>query len=541
MSFNFGAFAGGLSTGVQQGVQLAKTYQQIKREKQIQELRDQGMAEAEQQRASAIQSMIKENGTTGQSSSGPVEAPKPAPTGPSEATQLSPEAVATPVKPTQIEATPLDASGARVPGVGASSEGNQGEAEAAADTKRMQAPKAEEKTVQAPQSVQQTVASAGVAKAPTGKFTVNGESFDTREQAQAAAEKAAPTASELFMKNAVPKIAQQYLANGDPATAKAWQDYADSQNGKRAMKDWAAAYTSPDFDTALTRFGKYYTDHINDGVDYTGHEIVTKSDGTQVGVVTLKDRATGKEQKMEMTRESILQLGAANNPQALFEQERQKQAAADKIKLEAQIKAQQRKEDNKDKRDLEAFKQSLIAAREKSRDEALDARESKKLNARIDTQVDALRDAGYSDDEIRGMMPTIVGAGDHKKTTDPTERRALVASDLMKNDPKFARMTPDEQRKKIDDVMSVIYDKGGDAPAPKPGSPAAPAAPQPDENTIYRNTQTGERFRVVNGQKVPVGPAPAAPAQAPAAAPSAQSAPGPAGGLPKTRGATGGW
>lgn len=539
---NWGGFAGGFAQGLNNGVQMGKTVRDLIRDGRIQELREKGMAEAEAQRAKSVQDMIKDNGAPGAS-----DAPKPATQGPSAAP--APEdtgVVATPVRP-QTEVVAVDLPPITRPGVGASSEGNQGEAEAAAAAAQRQ-PAAPSVSTQTPAPVQpesptasitpsqaaaatpQAVASEGIVKKPSGRYTVNGESFDTREQAMAAAERSAPSATDLFMKNAVPKIAEQYLANGDPEKAKAWADYAESHNGKRAMKDWASAYTSPDFDTALTRFGKYYTDHINDGVDYVSHEIINKSDGTQVGIVTLKDKATGKEQKMEMTREAILQLGSANNPQKLFEQEVAKQREADKLKMDFKLKQQQRKQEMADKKDLETHKQALISERERAKGAEADDRESKKLSARIDTQVEALRDAGYSDDDIKRMMPALVGAGDHKKTTDPTERRALISSDLLKNDPKFARMTPEEQAKRVDDAMKVIYRDESPAASPAQATPGA-ANPSQAAGPIYRNNQTGERFRMINGQKVPVD----SPTQAPA------PAAGPAAGVPKRGGATGAW
>lgn len=332
-------------------------------------------------------------------------------------------------------------------------------------------------------------APAPVTEKANGKFSVNGKSYATREAALSAAEKEAPSAADLFMKNAVPKIEAQYLQMGDPDKALAWSKYADSHNGKRAMKDWAAAFTAPDFDTAATKFGKYYTDHINDGVDYTGHKMLTKSDGSKVAVVTLKDKATGKESQMELTRQSMLALGGANNPQKLFETEQAKQAQADKFKYEQSIKAQERRNDTQDKKDLEGYKQ-----------DRLDQREGKKFDAGVDAKVAALRDAGYSDDDIKKMMPAIVGAGEHKKTTDPTERRALVASDLLKNDATFARLPKDKQNQKIDDTMSVIYGDG-----PKPAAPVKSPATNP--NTIYKNNETGERFRIIDGKPVPIAAA----------------------------------
>ncbi len=509
MAFNFGAFAGGLSTGIERGIKLVGTIDEWKRKEQIQKLREQGMAEAEAQRAQSVRDMVKENGTTGAPAAS-AEAPKvetpeevsaSSPTANPDPAGAATAASSMPVRQSTITGTPIPPPQSG-PG---------------------QTLSPPEKQAEIVQPTPQAVAATGVAQKPNGKFTVNGQSYDTREQAMAAAEKAAPSSTDLFMKNTVPKLAAQYVINGEPEKAKAWTDYAESVNGKRAIKDWAAAYTAPDFDTAAAKFGKYYTDHINDGVDYTGHKMLTKEDGTQVAVVTLKDKATGKTTEMEMTREKMLAMGGANNPQKLFEQEVAKQAAAEKMKYEAGLKAQERKAKREDDlymegvkagsaRSLEEMKQDRLDKREGLKSDREVARENAKVNSKIDAQVDSLRDAGYSDDDIKKMMPALVGAGDHKKTTDPTERRALIASDLLKNDPKFGRLTPEEQNKRVDDMMSVIYRDAKPASDKASGIADKPMAYNKDLPVKFQKG-TGKPFHLVDGKYVPIeGEVPKSPA-----------------------------
>lgn len=472
MAFNFGSFGGGLSTGFQNGVNMGKSLQQIARERGLQEIRDKGMAEAEAQRASAVQGMIKEGGTTGeQPTSGPIDTSTPkVETPPTDAAAVS--AASPTANPDAAAANTAASSGAPAsPAAAASPTASPDAAGAAtaAPSVSTQAPAAKP-VVQATPS--QAVAATGVTQKPSGKFSVNGQSYDTREQAVAAAEKAAPSATDMFMKNTVPKLAAQYVINGEPEKAKAWTDYADSVNGKRAIKDWSAAYTAPDFDTAATRFGKYYTDHVNDGVDYTGHKMLTKEDGTQVAVVMLKDKATGKTTEMEMTREKMLALGGANNPQKLFETEQAKQAAAEKMKYEAKLRNQNRRDDFEDKRKLENEKQDRIDERE-------------------------------------------AGKTTSKKTTDPTERRALIRSDEMKNNPKFARMSPEEQNKAIDAAMETVYGKDANK-GDKPAAPVIVDKPMAYDKNLpvkYRKSD-GKAFHVnAKGEYVPIeGTVPTQPA-----------------------------
>jgi hypothetical protein len=529
---NFGAFAGGFSQGLEQGMRNGKSIRDLIKESKLQDLREQGMAEAEAQRAKTAAEMIKEGGMTGEPAptSGPVDTATPKVETPEQAAAVSaasptanpdPASAATAAAPYQgVVVTPVrepgtpDAPTASPDAAGAATASGTYAAAPSVSTQTPAAPAPEAKApavVQpsaaqaSPASPQQSVAATGVTQKPSGKFTVNGESYDTREQAMAAAEKAAPSTMDLFMKNTVPKLAAQYVINGEPEKAKAWTDYAESTNGKRAIKDWAAAYTAPDMDTAVTKFGKYYTDHINDGVDYTGHKMLQKADGSQVAVVTLKDKATGKSIEMELTREKMLAMGGANNPQKLFEQEVAKQAAADKMKFEAGLKAQERKATRDDQFTLEQYKQDRLDSREGLKSDREVTRENAKVNAKIDAQVASLRDAGYGDDEIKRMMPALVGAGDHKKTTDPTERRALIASDLLKNDPRFGRMDKAEQNKRIDDMMGVIYGDEKPAAPKEAGSAVAdkPMAYNKDLPVKYQKG-TGKPFHLVDGKYVPI-------------------------------------
>ena len=509
MAFNFGAFAGGVVHGVEQGIKLTDSIDSMQQKMRIQKLREQGMAEAEQARLASVQGMIKENGVSDAPTSGPIDATTPK--------VETPEAQITAVPgPTSVTATPLPPVGLKPAAVGANAEGNDGEAEAQANMTKP-APAAPEAAVQpsvaqptpaqasaAQATPQQAVASQGVVtQKPSGKFSVNGQSYDTREQAMAAADKAAPSTMDFFMKNAVPKIAQQYVVNGDPATAKAWTDYAESQNGKRAIKDWAAAYSAPDMDTAVARFGKYYTDHINDGVDYTGHKLVTKTDGTQVAVVTLKDKATGKSQEMELTREKMLALGGANNPQKLFEQEVAKQREAEKLKYEASLKAQERREKRQDDLVLKKYEADRQDSREGIKQDRLDQRVDRESRNRMD-------EIG-----LRAQLKVDLGedgASAYKKMTDPRERVAMLDKALSdKSHPdsrEYSKMNREEKDAFLLDRMKR-YDSIGSKVTTKEGQPAGTGiADKPmaydSKLPVRYNKATGKPYHLVNGQYVPI-------------------------------------
>lgn len=466
---NYGGFASGLANGFTNGVSMGKTIRDVIRESRMQDLRDEGMAEANAARTQQIASSVTDataaptSGTAAEAST-PPEAPKTEPAAQAVSASsptASPDAATAktaaagmdmPKEPVKVETEPTTTESV------VQKTASQSPVQKTAATGVMP----EKATEKAPEVKQKS----------SGRFSVKGlegQTFETREEAMAAAEKIAPSASDLFIKNAVPKIAESYLVNGEPEKAKAWQDYADSHNGKRLMKDWAAAFTAPDFDTAVSKFGKFYTDHIDDGVDFTGHKMLTKSDGSKVAVVTLKNKTTGKETEMELTREKMLGLAGQANPQKLFEMEQARNTAAEKAKVEAKIKAQQRSADNADKMELEAYKQDRIDARD----------------------------------------------GRAKKVTDPAERRALIFSDLTKNDPTFARLKPEDQKAKVDKAMETIYGAG----ASKEGADAAPAGKSAAQEPVkyadkpmkrdkslpvYKNNETGKRYHRVNGVMVPI-------------------------------------
>jgi len=426
---NWGGFAGGFSQGFNNGVNMAKTIQQGIKDRKISDLQENGMKEAQAgvdaERASRI-GAIKEIGVPD-----PSEAPKPAA---APMVKTEPDAAPTAATPVAASATTpaatqssITPSSAAPVTPGATVQPTTQETPQADASKTPQASSVTQPTPQA------TVSAVGVPGAKP-RFSYGGKEYDTREQAVAAAEKDLPNAMDSFIKTSGPKIAQQYIANGQPDKAEAYIKWVEDSKSKRAIKDWASAFVAPDFDTAVTRFGKFYTDHIDDGVDYVSHKMLTKENGTQVAVVTLKDKNTNKPIEMELTREKMLMLGAANNPQKLFEMEQAKQTEADKARYQHALKAEERRQTRADNFELKQYE----ADRQ-------DRREDKKARNRIDEIA-----FGHEMDAVFGSR--------YKKTTDPKERAALIQSDMMKNDPKFPRLSPEEQRTAIEARMKVLDD-----------------------------------------------------------------------------------
>lgn len=542
MSFNFGGFAGGLSDGFNSGVRMGKTLRDIIKENKMQE---------------TLQKAREEAGAAYDAQNGP----KPATVTEGPSTDGQPYktetgAVVSPVKTSEVVTTGLPPVGESAapsasavppsvatqapaaPASGASSEGNAGEAEARAAMAK---------------PTPQQAASAGVAGAPAAptaepqpaKYTAGNKTFDTRAAAEAStAQPADPAARSMYIQKHMAQKAQEYFISvGDMDSAEKYGKYAETVAGRQAIKSWADAKSAPDIDTRADRFGKYYTDHVNDGVDYTGHKILTKEDGTQVAVVSLKDKKTGKTSEMELTDDKMLQLGDAWNPAAVFKNEQTKAAAAaaqkakmgeEVFKSKLKLGEEKYKADRLDARegvkaantkDLEATKgqQRLSEISLKGQIEAQNV--GAKAKAELTAKTDALKEAGYTDEEIKPLVPVLLKAGEFKKETSPQERRAIIGTELMKSDPSFSRGTAEEQKAKIDKAMAAIT--GGPA-SPTPAAPAAPGNPgattpaqpagMPAMNVYVRDKTTGQIYQIQGDKKIPVGGA---------------AKPGPAGGLPK--------
>lgn len=546
---SFGAFAGGFSDGFNNGVRMGKTLRDIIKENKMQETLKNAREEAAANYDA--QNTPQDAAKTGMPEKAPEVAATPA-TQPTEATTKAPEASAAPAVPAGNPYDPADTrtdpkvvppsvatQAPAAPAVGASADGNAGEAEA--------------KAAMAKPTPQQAAA-AGVPGAPAPATPATPAApAAAQPAAQPAQMKSDPVARSTYIQKHMAQKAQEYfLSVGDMESAEKYGKYAETLAGKQAIKAWADAKSATDIDTRADRFGKYYTDHVNDGVDYAGHKILTKEDGTQVAVVSLKDKRTGKTSEMELTDEKMVQLGDAWNPAAVFKDEQTRAAAAASQKakigekvLESKLKMgeEKYKADRLDARegikaenakDLEATKgrQKLSELSLKGQIDAQNVGE--KAKAELTAKTTALKDAGYTDEEIKPMVPMLLKVGEYKKMTDPAERRAIIGTELMKSDPTFSRASAEEQKARIDKAMSAILGEvaPGAKPAADPAKPGAPGAPAPAAAPIYvRDKTTGQVFKLENGQKVPVGPAPKPkPAQ-----------PGPAGGLPNTGGATGGW
>lgn len=462
-----GFFLGGLLDGAAKGIKIGNAIKEANKEYQANDLREKGMEEARQARELEINGAITSNGVapTAQSNQAASVSADTAPgvnDAPTTTTAVqqpvapsaTPIAVASPAG--QVTSTPLP---------------DQGQPQPSAPAATL------------PQ--QQSIAAAnGI---PT--YTVGGKAYTDPTQARAAAAKNASSVNDLFVKNTASKMKDFYIQNGDLETADKWDKWATDSKNKAGMKLWAGAYTdaqSGNWDGAADKFGKYYSGHIDDGVDYVGHKQVVGDDGKLIGfAVTLKDQKTGKQTDMQLTPQAMLKMGMANNPQMLFDSEMKKQATVDATKAkiaEENVKQQGRIQ-------LEGVKAGTAEKLQGNRDDAamerivtksqMDASNAAdKIRTELSTKMDALKQSGMSDEDIKAQVPALIIGQAYKKGASPEEAARMAYQDRMKNDQSFSRKTEEQRQAIIEgDVRIAKTAALIGAKRPQAGSIPAPAAP----------------------------------------------------------------
>lgn len=496
MSF-WGGFAGGMAQGIKQGMSLGKDLRARMKEDELEQVRQQGLKEAQEARNAAIADIVKQNGISG---SGPAQ-------------QSQDAAVATPVNPAANAPAPVEID------------------KAPAQPAPAQPAPAQPATSATPSAnIAPTSPSAvfGLTGTPTQDqsqalpgFNVGGKSFTNRADAEAEAGKKVPSVADYFMKTGVPKLQEAYIAQGDFDKAESLGKWVESKRGQDAVKTFGKAMTklmfTNDVDGGVKALGDYYNKFIDDGVDFVSHGV--DKDGKIA--VTLKNKNDGTESNISLTKGDILRMGMAYDPAKLHEmalsQEAQNVKAAQEVakedrKFKRDVTMQVLKGDQASKLEDQKSGNRISENTAKSQNEAstAGAKERAKIEAQVGAKVDALRAAGVSDDFIKDALPGILGANQYKRSTSPEEARRLAHSDLMKNMPGYANKSPEDQQKILDKTMSIISAGGkpSQAGVPDGAAPAAKDAPPPaasPRGVYVRDKKTGE-IKLIDPSQLGPGP-----------------------------------
>jgi hypothetical protein len=448
MAFNFGGFAGGLVHGYERGLVIGEKLDKLNQRNKVRELIQEGLAQKEvadaAQQASGRSSVVEAPAVEGQayqSDSGAVVTPIPMP----GAVQSQP------LPPPQDDGSVMTERSAPIPGVS-------------------EAPPSVSTQSPAPDTPTPATTAAGGLQA--AKYMDGEKSFDTRAAAQESATGKIKSKEQYLYESIYPKVRDYYMSQGDLEGAKHWDEYAKSKRGEEANLAFAKAVAAPDLNTRA-KYGRELYELIDDGITTTGHELVTKADGTQVAVVTLKDKKSGETSKMELTDQKIMQLIGAANPQALFKDYQERDKEMRTFKAKAAITA--------------AHDAALLG-----RQQALQDRVDNRADVRDERKADREEALVRLKDEL-----STSGADRYKKTTDPEERAAIIDKEF-KDDPAYKKLDETGRKQFIKQKMQAYRDIGDEMKGGK-GAAAAPAGTQ-----YFIDNKTGRPVMLKNGKIVPL-------------------------------------
>lgn len=367
---------------------------------------------------------------------------------------------------------------------------------------------------QEPQMSTPADAPEGIAeKATKGlSYTVGDKKLSTEEDARKEASKGTPSAEELFIKNAVPKVEAMYLKQGNLNGAKAWREYATSETSQKKMNEWAKASRMAamgDADGVADYVFNTYKDDYPDGITPISKEAVKDKDGKLTGFnVKMKNDGTGEEIAQFIDSSSLLNMAAMSLPQAFDMRFKQQQQA-----------------------DIERLKnasEEVKDARKYSRDVAMEGikhgnqLEEKAVSAQLDAaspgtlekDMRALKGVGYSEEELKSLAGQKF-SGEYGKAPNPITIRKEMWNAAMKSNPfvqvddgkgarsvLFSTLPPAQQKNYIEQQAIAVEEsgraampgsaRGGLAPSGAPAQQGSAAPQQRPKGIPVFDTKTGK-------------------------------------------------
>jgi hypothetical protein len=514
---NYGIGIGAFADGILRGMQLGQMYRTATDQYNARQSTQGAMADAKAARDAAVQAE-----TARLMGLGPQ-----GPQGPQAPGANAPAAAAPPVDPSSTQGAPTPDQGAATPPTATP---NPTPAPAAAAAPSVpaaalsNAPMANSGAMAPAPTPAQAVAAARAVDAPPRPAPIQSAAQSatqsapaasaglpaaspsmTAAQAQALAESKTPDVMDFFMKQGVPKIAQTYLAQGDPVKAQAWMDWAQKAKSQAAMQTWADAMRSAqtgDLHAFGQNIGKLYNQY-QDGTTLVGDpKTVKDNDGNVTGYnVNLKNDATGETRSQFIDKDQLLQLGLSGlAPPELFNMEYQAQLAKNQAAYKIQEMAAQAKfntagkiaEQNANLPNQLAVANANGGYRVQAAQEQAGGRiGAAKIEAQAKTDaatakqtqaVNMLQNAGYSQDYINSVMPTIVGVA--QKQADPTTITSKVQDSLIAHDPTYAMASPTDKQARLQQavkdavtVSSMMGGRTGVTGNPKPATASGIGAP----------------------------------------------------------------
>lgn len=273
----------------------------------------------------------------------------------------------------------------------------------------------------------------------TGKYTVGGKEYGSRDDALKAAEANADSVMNYFNKTAGPKIQEMLLSQGKVEQAKEWGEYLEDGATKQGMKHWAqglAHVEAGNFEKAAEALTKAQNvQGYGTGLKIAEIKPRKAADGTTQGVSVVYEGEDGKKSSRDFaSMEELTTMGvAALNPSKQFEYWVAQKKKADELRADAA------KEKAKDTRD----------ANKQARDFTYDVGKM-----RVKGSID--RENKVEELNTRARLGVGEGGSGVRAAMSDRDAYMQIYNSLMTNDMRFARLPPDQQDAIVKQRLSAL-------------------------------------------------------------------------------------
>lgn len=331
-------------------------------------------------------------------------------------------------------------------------------------------------------------------------------------QNQQLAQASAGSEREAIDKAVSARMRDYYMNKGDLESADKWDQYADSQEGKKYMKQFAGALRSlnvGDNEGFIKNMVPILESSYGSGFKIQKQSPVKDKDGNVTGAnFEIRNTRTGEVTQNNIPIDKLASIGMQlGSPEVVHKrwmdatQAKAKaitEAATKKGEIDAKSNAAIREEGYKQggRERLEGIKaQNQTQRDDRLHEQRLEQKQfESQLPGPLGKELADARAAGATDDQIKKMLVQKIEGG-YKRTTDPTERKAIIMTELSKGFKDYAgrpTKTPEEIGDMADRYIKQIYGDSAATKTPSTDKPAASATPPAASGRPVLDTKTGK-------------------------------------------------
>jgi hypothetical protein len=291
----------------------------------------------------------------------------------------------------------------------------------------------------------------GLPDVPRKRFNVDGQGFDTQDQADAAAKSKAPPLSDFYAKALVPRMKDALLAQGKVEEAERWEKFATDEKGRKYGETWLNAVklaNQQDYDGAASELMKLHP-HFADGYDLVSAEAAKGPDGSSGFNMRVRG-PDGTVKDMFQNSRTLVEMGAPQlSPINAFQMMEKRQTAVDTLAAKEAIDERNDKRTRDRMMDVTTQRGKDAQAKQDAEDKAREARAKAAQEARLAQAREGWTAAAKRDAD------RIASLGAYRKAVSPEERQAIVVSGLTK-DPMFNMLSAEDKKQRVADTMALI-------------------------------------------------------------------------------------